>query len=197
GVDGNDQEIVLRLAKYRALGFGHTDDFKHHAFRRNGLSDRTGPDEKLVLEVVPDKCHVHVAIVLDLGEEASLFRLHVGDHPDIGRCTLQADAFRNFGAAVHRDTASGVDADLPRHRQTLAKKFVFLAAQLGITPQHLHVFLGVEAHHHDALHAVPIGAHAGNILRDIDVHARNHAHYRNQRGGGQNDTEQSKKASQL
>ena len=47
--------------------------------------------------------------------------------------------------------------------------------KLGIAPQHFHVLLGVEAHHHDALHAVSVGAHAGDILRDVDVHARDHA----------------------
>src|ERR1039457_5169656 len=88
GIDGNDQEIVLRLAEYRALRFGHADDFKLHAFRRNGLSDRSGPHKKLVLEIVPDERYVHVAIVLRLREKPSLFRLDVVDHTDIRRCAL-------------------------------------------------------------------------------------------------------------
>src|ERR1022692_4221732 len=183
GLDGDDEEIVLRLAEYRSLSFGHTDNFEHHAFRRNGLSNRTGGSgKKLVLEVVPDERHVHVAIVLDLGEKASVFRLDIVDHSDIGRRALQADVFRHLRAAVHRDTAAGVDADLFGHGQTLAKKFVFFLLELGIAPQHLQVFLGVEAHHHDALHAVPVGAHTGNILCNIDVHARNYAHHRDQGG---------------
>src|ERR1019366_9512361 len=197
GVDWNDQEIVLRLAEDRALRFGHADDFKHHAFRRDGLSDGTRSRKKLVLEIVPDERHVPVAIILDLREKTSLFRLDIVDHRDIGRRALQADVFRYLRAAVHRDTASRADADLFGHGQTLAQKFVFLATQLGIAAQHFHVFLGVEAHHHDALHAVPIGAHTGDILRDVHVHARNYTHHGDQRGGRQNDSEQREKAAQF
>src|SRR5260370_36668011 len=119
-LDGNHQEIVLRLAEYRALHFRDAHYFKLHAFHRQGLSDRTGPPKKLFLKVVPDECDVHVAIVLDLGEETSLHGLQVGDHPDIRGRTLQADAFRYLRSAVHRDTASGIDADLFGPSQALS-----------------------------------------------------------------------------
>src|ERR1019366_800982 len=60
------------------------------------------------------------------------------------------------------------DSSVPRCtvtlRPALVKKFVFFLRQLGIAPQHFEVFLGVEAHHHDALHGIPIGAHTGDIL---------------------------------
>ena len=76
---------------------------------------------------------------------------------------------------MHRDAAPGIHADFPGEREPLSQELVLLPRQLRIAALHLHVFLRVEAHHYDALHAISVGAHAGDVLRDIDVHAGNHA----------------------
>jgi hypothetical protein len=111
---------------------------------------------------VPDERHVHVAIVLVSERKRPSSASMLVITPILGDAPCKP-TFRQLGAAVHRDAASGADADLFGHGQPLAQKLEFLAVSCGIAPQHFHVLLGVEAHHHDALHAVPVGAHAGTF----------------------------------
>ena len=124
-------------------------------------------------------------------------RFEIENDADVGRRAHQRHALGDFLAAVHVHRAVRDHADILGQRGVGAQELVLLAFQLRIAPLHLQVLLGVPLHHHDARDAVAVGAHVGDVLRDVDVHARNHGHHRDQRGGGENDAEQREEAAQL
>ena len=64
-----------------------------------------------------------------------------------------------------------------------------LFPEFGIAPLHLEVLLGVELPDHgQAQDPEAVAAHVGNLLGDVDIHAVNDGHDRDQRGGGQDDS---------
>jgi len=172
-------------------------DLKGKALHGNTPADRAGVGEKLVFDVVADEDRVHVPVVLGIRKEAPLLRLDVGDDPHIRRHALQGHILHQLFAEMHGDAAAGAYADFAGEREPRAQERELLLGQLRVAPQHFEVLLGIVLHHGDALHAVAVGAHAGDILGDVDVHAVNHGHHRNERGGGQDDAEQGEKAAQF
>ena len=73
-LDGNDDEVVLRLAEDAALGLGDADHLKRPALDLDGLADRIDVREEAVFMSLPMKATAQVALVLDFGEEAARFR---------------------------------------------------------------------------------------------------------------------------
>ena len=79
----------------------------------------------------------------------------------------------DFLAAVDRHAAAGRHADLRGQGQrAIAETRILRGSDCGLRRSISRYFFGIEAHHHDALHAIAVGAHVGDILRDVDIHAR-------------------------
>ena len=69
---------------------------------------------------------------------------------------------------------------------------------LRVPALHFHEFLGVEsAHHDDATNAEAFGSHVGDLICDVEVHALDYGHHRDERGGREDDAEQRQEAAEL
>ena len=69
-----------------------------------------------------------------------------------------------------------------------AQEIVLFPGKLRIAALHFEIFLGIpHAHHDDAAHLEAVGAHAGDVLRDVHIHAVDDGHDGDQGGGGQDD----------
>ena len=163
-LDRDHHEVVLRLPEDRPLRLRDADHFERNAFDDDRSARSHARREKLVLQIVPDERHVHVPVVLDLRNEASVLRFEIGNHADVRRRALHAHAFGDLLALMDRHAAAGDHADLFGHGGRAREKLVLLASQLRIAAQHLHVLLRVEAQHHHALHAIAVRAHIGDVL---------------------------------
>src|SRR6202030_2981613 len=76
-LDRNDDEVILRLPEDGSLGFRQPHDLERKTLDYNGFPDHLPAGKELLLQVVPEARHVHVALVLDFGDESSLLRFIV------------------------------------------------------------------------------------------------------------------------
>ena len=153
--------------------------------------------EKLGLDVVPDERHVHAPRIFHFGDEPAFHRVEIQNDADVRRRAHQRHALGHFLALVHVYRAVRNHPQVFGQRGVRFQKFVFFRLKLRVAPLHFEIFLRVPLHHHDARHPVSVGAHVGDVLRDINVHPGNHRHHGDQRGGGENDPQQRQEAAQL
>ena len=94
----NRGEVVLRLPEHAAFRFGHADHFERHPVDADAFPDGIGAGEKPFLEIRAQEDHVHMAPVLDVGDEAPGIDLGIGHHRPVGRGADQLDAVDQVGS---------------------------------------------------------------------------------------------------
>ena len=94
--------------------------------------------------------------------------------------------------------AAGAHPEILDQRGVILQILELVGAELRIPLLHLQKFLRIEiTEERDFDDAKTVRAHAGNRVGDVHIHAVNHRHHRDQRGGGKNDAEQRQEAAQL
>ena len=99
---------------------------------------------------------------------------------------------------MNRDAPVGFHPYISDKGEVTLQKLVFLHGELWILALEFQIFLGIElAQDGDAVQAEPVCSHVGDLFRHVDIHAVNHRHHDNQRGGGEDNPQQREKAAQL
>src|SRR5205085_2610053 len=116
--------------------------------------------------------------------------LNVGEGRHVGTDTLYADAIHLLGSIMHDTLTLVFHADVADEGGMCLEELELLARQLGITTLHFQIFLGIKGTDHDhAANAKSVGAHVGDIFRDVAIHSVDHGHDGDQSGSGQNNAE--------
>ncbi len=103
----------------------------------------------------------------------------------VGGAAVQGDAGQGLRSERHGNRAAGAHAEIADQRGVILQILELVGAQLRIPLLHEHVFLGIEIAEKGNLYdAKPVGAHVGDGIGDVDVHAVNHGHHCDQRRGG-------------
>ena len=190
-LDGDHREIVQRVAKDAAQGFGRAHHFVRVAFDLDELADGVAPFKEAGAQIVAQEDHRGMAANFFVGNAAADIDLHIVDGGDILR-----DALHVYAESA---VAPGGDARVPRRHHAdvfeqggaLLDELIFVRPELRIALLHLHELFGVKrAEPRHADHAEAVGTHVGDLLRDIQIHAVDQGGDGDQCGGGQNDAEQ-------
>ena len=200
-LDRDVDETVLRLAEHAALGLGHADHGERPAFDLDLFADGIArPANRFSSDRAPITATVESVPVFNVGEVAARgdFACRPSRAP-IGGAAVQIDIWSEV--CDPSETVTLRLALMPKslhQRGMVLQIFELVRAQLRIPLLHLQVFLGIEiAEEGDVDDAKAVGAHVGNGVGDVDIHAVNHGHHRDQRGGGQDNAEQREEAAQL
>jgi len=181
-----------------AFGLGHPHTGKGQALDGDGPADGTGVGKSWSLTSMTDEDRVHAPVVSQVSDRkrpssASMLvmtpiweRRPARAHSPPGLCRGCTETPRPALMPISRVSASRASAGTRTPPWSTA-----------VAAQHFEVLLGSNCIMAMALHAVAVGAHAGDILGDVNVHAADDGHNRNEGGGGQDDAEQREKASQF
>ncbi len=134
----------------------------------------------------------------DIGDVASHRDLGVVQSGPVCRHAVQIDAIESLRTESSAHRAAVAHADFAHHRGVVLQECEFFGIQFRILLLHLEKFLGIEipdeSHANDSK---TIRAHAGNVIRDIVIHAADNRHDRDQRRGCEDDAEQGEKTPKL
>ena len=111
-VDGNNDEVVLRIAEHRAFRLGDAHHLERQTLERQRLPNGIAAGKEFGLDVVADEGDVHAPAIFDLGEKAALYRLEIEDDTDVGGGAHQRHALGDLFAAVYVDGAARNQADV-------------------------------------------------------------------------------------
>ena len=154
--------------------------------------------EKARADVVADEGHGGVAADFFVGDAAAAIHLNVVDHGDGVGDALDADGL--LGGAFVGDARLAGDhhAEILEEGGVVLDELVLLGPELGVAFLHFEEFLGVEISekgHADDAEAV--GAHIGDLVGDVDIHAMDERRDGDQGGGGENDAQEREETAQL
>ncbi len=184
----NDNVVVQRLAEYAALRFTDADHAERPALNLDRLAHRIHARETTLAYVVADEDHRLTPLVVGIGQEAAVYGLYILNNADVGSGALKLHPVDALMRAGDAGRAVSLHAKLAHHGRALADEVVLFLRQLRVALLHLHVFLGVKLpNHDDAAYLEAFRTHIGEVLRDVNVHAVDDAHHRDERGGGQDD----------
>ncbi len=136
--------------------------------------------------------------VFAIGEVTAVRDFRIAQCRPIGRASVERDIGQRLRPQRDGRVAVGAHPKILQQSGMCLQVFELLGAQLRISLLHLQKFLRIEIAQERDLHdAKPIRSHIGHGVRDIHIHAVNHRHHRDQRGGGQNNSQQRQEAPQL
>ncbi len=197
-LDRDHHEIVQRVAEHAAQRLGSAHHFVGIAFDLDDFADRIAPLEEAIAHIVAQKDNGSVTANLFVGDAAAGVDLYVIDGGDIVRDALHIHAQDAIALERNASVAGSHHADFFEQGRAVLDELVFVRPDLRIPLLHLHELLGIErAEPRHADYAETIGAHVGDLLRDVQVHPMDEGGHGDQRGGSQNDPEQGKKTTQF
>src|SRR5580704_12529962 len=111
GAKGQEDVIILRLAKGAADFSGHPDDFVGVGARANGLTDGIDGGEKFLQHIGTDKTYRRVMQLVTFGQEPAGGQIHVTNLGVVGSDTSEIGVFEEdvSGAHVHGVVIGGGD----------------------------------------------------------------------------------------
>ena len=188
----------MRLAEDAALGLRHSNDGERPAFDLDLLAERIAIAEQVGFQVGADNGNRRTMAVFNVGKIAAGGHLGIAERGPVGGAAVQRDIGQRLGSHGDGDRASGAHSEIADEGGMVLQVLELVRAQLRVPLLHLQEFLGIEiAEERDFDDPETVGAHVGDSVGDIYVHAVDHGHHGNQGGGGQDDTEQREKAAQL
>ena len=197
-LDGDPNEVISGLPEDAAELLRCADYFERPTVDGDDFANRVHSGEELFAQIVANHRHRGAPAVFAIDEKAASISLDVRNRSHVGRITRKLHVFHLVILVTNPNAAIGIHSDLAGVARVGAQEFVFLTRQFRIFLEQFQQFLGFNLPEYpDASDSESASAHVGDLLCDVDVHAVNHAHYRDQRRGSQDDAEQREKAAEL
>ncbi|PYU16476.1 MAG: hypothetical protein DMG37_02305 [Acidobacteria bacterium] len=190
------REIVLRLPKSRADDFRNSYHLERPAIDQDLAADGIHVGKKFGRQVVADHGHQRAALIIALGNVASLARRyrinvsHVGGH---AANVYVVDAFR---ASADFSVGAQFHAHAQRQLQVCTQRFVIVPGHFLVAAVGLHVLFHV-GDEREARQQEHVGAEIRDAVGDVSVYPGNQRNHDNQCGNRQNDAQQHQEGAHL
>src|ERR1017187_1053248 len=198
GTQGDNGKVILALSERAADSFGDTHNAERKAPQLNFLVERIDVGKQLLHKVLTDDADAGIVLVVDVADIASLLDFFAANVGETGGHRVELDLVDHVALVARWRTGveHGHGADFLVPLEVVAQIFVVLHANRLVAParveEAIETLRPLELVKHER-----IGAQVGDMLGDIEVHAVDHGHDHDQRGGGNHHAEQGEEGAQL
>src|ERR1039457_4236403 len=198
GTQGDNGKVILALSECAADSFGDTHNAERKAPELNLLVERIAVGKQLLHQVLTDDEDAGIVLVVDVADIASLLDFFAANVGETGGHRVELDLVDHVALVARWRTGveHGHGAEFLVPLAVVAQVFVVLPAKRLVAAarveETIETLRPLELVQHE-----PIGAQVGDMLGDIEVHAVDHRHDHDQRGGGNDDAEQRQEGPEL
>src|SRR6266478_767699 len=188
-LDWDVGKIVLRLTEGRADRVRDADNQERPAINQEFVANGIKAGEKLNGQVVANHSDLGPALIVTLGDVAAVARCDDVDVHHVGGDAADIGVVESMRAGAHFSIDAQLHANAERQLHIVAQRFEVVPGNLFVAAVGLHVLVDV-GNDGEASQQKNVGAHIGDAVGDVAVHAGDQGDDHNERGNRQDDAQE-------